>query len=149
MRVYFLDTSVFLRAYMEDEAGHDEAVQLLTSGEQLIGSELLRVEAASAMRGAQRGGRAPADVALEILSEMESDTGAAGVVELIDFDGPRTLARALALVLDHPIRALDAVHVAVADLEGRRLADDDAELVFATHDDRQREVARAIGLAVL
>jgi predicted nucleic acid-binding protein len=149
MAVYFLDTSVFFRAYMSDEGRHADAIDLLISGRPLVGSELLRVEAVSAMRAAERSGRVSTEGALELLSEMESDIGPGGVVKLIDFDGSPTLARALTLVLDRRIHTLAALHLAVADREGRRFAEPDEELVFATYDERQRDVARALGLAVL
>jgi len=148
MSIYFLDTSTFVGAYMDDEEGHDDAIRLLTSGDPLIGSELVRVEAAAAMRAAQRAGRVTSDVAADIVAEMESDTAPGGIVELIEFDGPTTLRHALQLVLDHPIYTLDALHLAVADREGRRWVEPH-ELVFATVDGRQRETARALGLAVL
>jgi predicted nucleic acid-binding protein len=149
MAVYFLDTSVFFRAYMSDDPRHSDAMELLLGGRPLVGSELLRVEAVRAMRAAERAGRVSSDGALELLSQMDSDSGPSGIVKLIDFDGPPTLARALSIVLEQPVRTLDALHLAVADREGRRFAGPDDELVFATFDERQRDVARALGLAVL
>jgi len=149
MAIYFLDTSVFFRAYMPDEDGHDVALELLAGDQRLTGSELLRIEAASAVQAAGRAGRLSSQDVADVLSEMYDDTGPDGIVKLIDLDGPPTLARALALVLDHPLHTLDALHLAVADREGRSLAAPDDELVFATFDRRQRETARAIGFAVL
>jgi predicted nucleic acid-binding protein len=146
MAFHFLDTSTFVRAYMPDEDGHDEALAILISGRRFVASELLRVEAARAVRSAERAGRVSSDDAMELLTLMEADIAE---YELIDFDGPATLSRARELVLDHPIRTLDALHLAVADHEGRRLVEPDEELVFVSHDERQRDVARALGLAVL
>jgi uncharacterized protein len=148
MALSFLDTSVFVRAYLEDEEGHDDALALLVAGGRLVASDLLGVEAVRAIRGAERVGRITRQAATEVLSEMESDTSSEGIVDLIPLDGPATVARARELVFDHPVRTLDALHLAVAEREGRRLAQPDEDLVFTTFDARQRETARALGFTV-
>ena len=146
--VRFLDTSVFVRAYMHDENRHDEALRIMTSRDRLVASDLIRAEAVSAIRSAERAGRASEELALEILATMDDDTGSRGIVELIPLDTAGTIERAREIVYRHSVRTLDALHLAVADTEGRRLAEPDEELVFVTFDARQRDAAQALGLSV-
>jgi predicted nucleic acid-binding protein len=148
MAIRFIDTSVFVRAYMSDEARNDEAMSILIGRDRLVASALLGVESVAAIRAAQRSGRVPQSVADDVLAAIEDDTSSSGVVELIPLDGLTTLERARQIVFDHPVRTLGAVHLAVAVREGRLLAEPDEELVFTTFDDRQRDAARALGLSV-
>ena len=57
------------------------------------------------------------------------------------------VARAYGLVLEHRLRTLDAIHIAVALDEDAALATGD-ELVFVTRDTEQAAAAAAVGLAV-
>jgi predicted nucleic acid-binding protein len=73
--------------------------------------------------------------------------GPDGSVTLIELDAPRALARARALCEAHRLRALDAIHLAVALAERDELGGE-GELVFVTRDADQAAAARAEGLAV-
>ncbi len=147
MTVHFVDSSVVACAYLPDEPKAEEARALLLGDEAVVASELVRVEVTRALVAAGRYGRLRATLVQRLLGQLDSDLGAGRAVELIAFDGPPTLARARELVLEHPIRTLDALHLAVADREGRLLAEPAEELRFVTRDQAQLTVARALRLA--
>lgn len=148
MAVHFLDSSVFVRAYLPDEDGHEAAAAIVFGRDPVVASELIRVESARAVVAARRSGRLRGRLAERLLAQFESDFGAEGIVHLIAFDGPPTIARGRELVVEYALRTLDSLHLAVADREGRRLASPDEQLVFATRDEGQRRVAGALDLAV-
>jgi hypothetical protein len=52
------------------------------------------------------------------------------------------------LVLDHPLRTLDAIHLATALIEATAFAGGD-EVAMVTRDQRQATAAKACGLRVL
>jgi len=65
------------------------------------------------------------------------------------FDERWTVLTSVLAVCDrHPLRALDALHLAVALVDGARVAGD-APLAFLTCDARQAGAARACGLELL
>jgi uncharacterized protein len=143
--VLYADTSALARAYLADAEDHAELrATLLDGAEPVVTSELTRVELASAVWGAARGGRLRDPVAL--LSRIESDVGGAGQISLISFRRD-VLAAALRLIADHPLRTLDAVHLAVALEDGLAISAPDP-LVLVTRDRRQAEAARRVGLPV-
>ena len=145
--VLFVDSSVLVRAYLADEDGHAAACSQVFGSEPVIASELARVEVTRAFVAAVRGRRLTRSVSARLIERLDHDLAGVGVLRMIEFDGPPTLARARELVLEHGIRTLDAIHLAVADREGRALAGPD-ELIFVTRDREQARVARALGLAV-
>jgi predicted nucleic acid-binding protein len=51
------------------------------------------------------------------------------------------------IVLDHPVRTLDAIHLAVATTTAAELAAGDT-VEFVTRDSRQADAAKALGLPV-
>ena len=73
--------------------------------------------------------------------------GADGHILLLELEPRAVLPRARALCEDHRLRALDAIHLAVALNEGESL-EDEAELVFVTRDADQAAAAQAEGLRV-
>ena len=77
----------------------------------------------------------------EILRRVVADRAYWTVVEV----GTEVLRGAEALVSIHPVRTLDAIHVASAQLFATRLSISD--VIFVSADQRQTEVASAIGLA--
>lgn len=143
---HYLDSSVLASAYLPDETGYRNAAALLDSSERLMVSELALTEVSSAIAAARRSGRLSAAQARRKLQELELGFGPNGWVVVVPLEGTATLARARELVIAHPVATLDAIHLAVAEREGRALAGDD--LVFMTHDGRQREIAAKLGLAV-
>lgn len=125
-----------LRAYLHDEPEHPRLREvLLESGESVLTSEIARVEFGSAVRRARKTGRATR----WILGQFDADCSD-GTVTLLAFRGEAVLGRAYDIATEHPLRTLDAIHVAVA-LEER-------PDVFVTRDERQARVAATLGLAV-
>ncbi|MDE3102755.1 MAG: type II toxin-antitoxin system VapC family toxin [Chloroflexota bacterium] len=142
-----MDPSALIRAYLPDEdAGGGLYQTLFGGGDPLLTSEIARVEIAAAVRAAGRAGRLRAWAA--ILSRIDADLAVDGPVYPIAFRAEPVIATARQLVLDHKLRALDAIHLAVALEDGRALADGEA-LAFVTRDDDQATAARAVGLAVM
>lgn len=141
----YVDTSALVRAYMADENGHDTLVELLRTGRETVAtSSLAVVEAASAFRLAVRTGRLTEREGRSLLDTLEHDLGPEGVIGVFTFDVERALARARLLLLHHPLRTLDALHLAIAEHEGQRLAAGEP-LVFVTRDQGQRDAAQALG----
>lgn len=144
--VPFLDSSLIAAAYLADEDGHAAARDLIDRTPRILSSELSRVEVSRAIAAAARSRRMRPAAAKRALDHLARDLGGDGAIEVLPLDGPPTVERALRLVAEHPVGTLDAIHLAVASREGRALAGDD--LVFVTRDDRQRGVAKKLGLAV-
>ncbi len=143
----YADASVFVRALLVDEAGHDATHRLmLSTGGRVASWALVRVEVASALRAAREAGRL-------------FDDADALVAERVAFDGPdrplllpgtgaQVLDLATAIARRRRVRAIDAMHIAVALTDGVSLAGN-APLVFVTGDARQGEAAAAEGLTVI
>ncbi len=146
MTLQYADPSALIRAYLEDETERtDLAAMLLEGRDPTVTSAIARVELASALRAAGRSGRLPTwEVRLD---RIEADLAAEGRVKLIPLRADPILESARRLVLDHRLRALDAIHLAVALEDGRTLAAGE-ELVFVTRDADQAAAAAALGLAV-
>lgn len=146
MALIFADTSALVRAYLADEQGHAELRSLLLeSGRRVAASELARVELAGAVSSAFRARRR---VELEaVLRRFDLDSGGAGRVMLLALRPDVVLPRARSIVLEHPVRTLDAIHLAVA-LEEAPIVAGDEPVVFVTGDARQAAAAAALGLEV-
>lgn len=117
----YLDSSVLARAYLPDEVDHKLAVELLTGTEPLVTSSWTVVEVTSALVRAARGHRVH-DLQ-PILGLLAADVG--GPVTLLRPDVAATEQRATELVRAYPLRSLDALHLAVAELAAVPLLDDD------------------------
>ncbi len=139
MWAYF-DTSALVKRYV-DEPGRREVQQLLRRHE-CVTSAILPVELRSALRRrvAERTLESPR--VSEILKRVAADRAYWTVIEV----GAEVLSGAQALVSVHPLRTLDAIHVASAQLFAARLSI--ADLIFVSADQRQVEVPKAIGLAM-
>lgn len=141
----YVDTSALVRAYLADEVEHDALVQLLRTGRETVAtSSLTVVEAASVFRLAVRTGRLTEREGWSLLGTLDHDLGPDGVIGVFTFDIERALARARLLLLRHPLRTLDALHLAIAEHEGQQLAAGEP-LVFVTRDQGQRDAAKALG----
>ena len=146
MPVRFLDSSGLARAYLRDEPGHEEVAALVRDGENLIASELARVEVARALAGACRVGRVSAADRDRLLARLANDLGPDGPIAIIALDPQPVLGRAQELVIEYPLGTLDAMHLAVAE-RASAIAGEEG-LLFVTADERQRDAARRIGLEV-
>lgn len=137
MWAYF-DTSALVKRYI-DEAGRREVLQLLRQHD-CVTSAVLPVELRSALRRRVSEGTLDASRLPEILKRVTADRAYWTLVEI----GADVLVAAETLVATHPIRTLDAIHVASARLFAARVST--PELVFVSADKRQTDAAAAIGL---
>ena len=108
-------------------------------------SELARVEFASAVRARVHAARLGEQQ--ELLDHFDADCQPEARIRLIELRADTVLASAYRLVLEHRLRTLDAVHLAVVLRERDDLAEL-AELVFVTRATDQAVAARALGFEV-
>ncbi len=142
--IVYLDSSVLARAYLSDEPGHQEASDLLEDPEvELVTGTWTRIEVSGALVRAARAGRGDQAGLLDLL---DGDLGTDGPVTVVAPDQGRVEERALALVRQHAIRAMDAWHLAVAALTLPELLEPGEVAGFATRDAAQSEVAVLLGL---
>ncbi len=137
MWAYF-DTSALVKRYV-DEPGRREVQQLLRRHD-CVTSAILPVELRSALRRRVAERTLDSSRVSEILKRVAGDRAYWTAIEV----GTQVLSGAEALVSVHPLRTLDAIHVASAQLFAARLSIPD--LIFVSADTRQTEVASAIGL---
>ena len=139
MWTYF-DTSALVKRYV-DESGRREVLQLLRQNE-CVTSAVLPVELRSGLRRRVAEGSIDAARLPAILKHVAADRPYWTLVEV----GTDVLAGAETLVAAHPIRTLDAIHVASAQLFVARVSM--PGLTFVSADKRQTEAAVAVGLVV-
>ena len=142
----YADASVIVAAYLGDEPDHARWHALLFEGtDPVVVSEVVRVEIASAVSGAARAGRLSHGPVL--IARFEADCAAGGPIKLLALRSGVVVDRAVRLVQEYRLRALDALHLAVAIEDARPLAGADA-FVFATRDRYQADAAMALGFQV-
>ncbi len=138
----YLDSSVLGRAYLADEPGHEAAIALLEDPDSvLVTSTLTRIEVTGLLVRAAKAGRCDATL---LLTALRVDLGIDGPVTALVSPQQDVERIALEIVAAHGVRALDALHVAVAHLAARALAGDEP-VGFATRDISPAEVATAYG----
>ena len=134
----YCDTSALIKRYV-DELGRREVLRLLRRYECATSAiSLVELKSALKRRVAERhvaGPRLP-----EFLSRVVEDRSYWTIVEV----GREVLSRAEALLAVHSIGPVGAIHVASAQLLANRLSA--AAVIFVTADERQADVASAIGL---
>jgi len=141
--IVYIDASVLVRAYLVDEAGHDDAVALLDRSDiGLVTSSWSRIEVAGALIRAARGRRVDGTQLIDLLDQ---DMGPEGHVVVIAGDKDKVELQALALVLAHGIRAMDAWHLATAGLVIPTLLEPGESIGFATRHEEQGHVAGLLG----
>lgn len=146
MTVLYADTSAIVRAYLEDEPQHLWARgQLLEGVDPVLTSELARVEFASAVRAANRAARIGEQV--QLLDRFDADCRSDGPIRLVILRPDVVLPSAYRLVLDHQLRTIDAIHLAVA-LRYRDELADVADMAFVTRNANQAAAAEAMGFDV-
>lgn len=142
--IAYVDSSVLARAYLADEPGHDDAATLLDDADiGLVTGTWTRIEVSGALIRAARAGRGDE---LGLLDLLDGDLGADGRVSVVTADQRDVEDRALRLVREHAIRALDAWHLTVAVLVLPGLLEPGEVAGFATRDRAQSEVAQSLGL---
>lgn len=142
--IVYLDSSIFARAYLPDEPGHRAARALLGSDEfVLVSGTWTRVEVPAALSRAALGGRLDARPAIKAFDHDFAEDGRVTPLTTPQL-GLEQAARAIAV--EHRLRSLDALHIAVANLclPALGVQPNDAR-GFATRDGRQAEVAEAYG----
>jgi uncharacterized protein len=142
--IVYLDSSVLARAYLSDEAGHNEAVSMLEDPEVgLITGTWTLIEVSGALVRAARAGRGDEE---GLLALLDADLSADGPVTAVAAPQEDVGRQALELVRAHAIRAMDAWHLATAKLVAPSLIEPGEEIGFASRDEAQSAVAIALGL---
>jgi predicted nucleic acid-binding protein len=146
--IAYVDSSVLARAYLRDEAGSEEARRLLA--DPAIGTATgpwTRIEVSAAIVRAANAGRPV--VAADALAELDGDLEPHGRVALLSAPAGEVEAKALAITREHGLRALDALHVALAWIAIPKLADKGEPIGFASRDGDQATVAESLGFAAV
>jgi hypothetical protein len=134
----YFDTSALIKRYVE-EPGRREVLQLLRKNECIV-SAVLPIEVRSALRRRVSEGALDEERMPAILKRFTADRA---FWTVIDVSG-EVLAAAETLSAAHPLRALDAIHVASAQLFAARMAS--SAFVFVSADIRHTTAAAALGM---
>ncbi|MBI2834727.1 MAG: type II toxin-antitoxin system VapC family toxin [Acidobacteria bacterium] len=137
MWAYF-DTSALVKRYMK-ERGRREVLQLLRRYD-VVTSAVVSVEIRSALRRRASEGTLDAGRVPEILKRVETDRPYWTLVEVAS----EVLVAAETLVATHPLRTLDAIHVASAQIFAARITK--PALMFVSAGARQIKAAVAVGM---
>ncbi len=147
MPLLYADTSAIVSAYLSDEPDHRTLNRMLLSGDDpVVTSELSLVEFGSAMARAHRADRIAKPE--EVVAEFVADCSDRGVFSIVTITSETILSLARKLVMDHPLRGMDAIHVATALIEAIAVSGGD-DVAMVTRDERQATAAKACGLRVL
>jgi len=146
--IVYVDSSLVVRAYLEDEAGSVAAQRLLADPSiAKYTGRWTRIEASAAFVRAARAGRLAEPV--RSLGRLDTDLRPGGRIKVLTADNADIEARALAIAREHGLRALDALHVALASIAIPKLADKGEPIAFASRDGDQAGVAAALGFAAV
>lgn len=143
--IAYIDSSALARAYLRDEDGSTDVRRLLadpTIG--TITGPWTRIEVSGALVRAARAGR-PVD-ADEALAKLDGDLHD-GRITVVAGPAERIEPAALKLVRTHGLRALDALHLALAAFALPAFARPGEQLGFASRDGDQATVAESLGFA--
>ena len=142
--IAYVDSSVLARAYLDDEDGSAEARRLLADpAVGKVTGPLTRIEVSAAIVRAARSGRVvPVERKLAVL---DADLRPEGRIVVISAPADQVQAKALDLARTHGLRALDAMHVALASISMPSLAHRGEPLAFASRDGDQAAVAESLG----
>ncbi len=135
MRAFF-DSSALIKRYIR-EAGTDEVLAQCERATELCVAVIAVPEVVSAFRRLVREGRLAETDYAALKADLAADLADAVLGDI----SPQVVQRAIAALEKHPLRAMDALHVAAAVVG---MAD-----VFITADTRQGAAAAALGLAVV
>lgn len=152
--IAYVDSSVLVRSYLQDEDGHEEAVALMGNPEvAAVTGSWTRIEVSGALVRAARAGRArrrsggPEESRL--LALLDGDLGKDGLVTVVTAPQAQVEAEALRITRTLGLRALDAWHLAVARLTVPQLAEPGEQMAFASRDEGQRAAAAELGFTPL
>lgn len=136
----YVDTSALIKRYVA-EPGRREVLQLLRKNDCVV-SAILPIEARSALRRRKAEGTLDEKQINSTLKRFAADRPFWTIVDV----SAQVLAAAETLCATHPLRALDAIHVASAQLFVARIPA--LEFVFVSADVRQTTVAAALGMTI-
>ena len=139
MWTYF-DTSALVKRYV-NERGRREVLQLLRRND-CVTSAMLPVELRSGLRLRVAEGSIDPSQLPAMLKHVTADRSYWTLIDV----GTDVLAAAETLVAAYPIRTLDAIHVASAQLFAARVSM--PGLTFVSAEKRQTDTAFAVGLVV-
>ena len=138
MAYAYFDTSALIKRYV-NEPGRLEVLKLLRKNACVV-SAVLPIEVRSALRRRVTEGTLDKDRVSAILKRFTADRAFWTVIEV----SREVLAAAETLTAAHPLRALDAIHVASAHLFVTRIGS--SAFTFVSADTRQITAAIALGL---
>jgi len=146
--IAYIDSSVLARALLSDEAGSTEVRRLLAdrSVAKYTG-RWTRIEVSAAIVRAARAGRPV--IQADALARLDADLRSGGRINVVDAPTEEVEAKALTLAREHGLRALDALHVALASIAIPKLADKGEPIGFASRDGGQATVAESLGFAAV
>lgn len=136
----YFDTSALIKRYV-DELGRREVLGLLRKNNCVV-SAVLPVEVRSALRRRAAEKTLDAKRVPSILKRLAADRAFWTVIEV----SSEVLATAETLSGTHPLRALDAIHVASGKLFAHRLVASPPTFTFVSADIQQATAAGALGL---
>ncbi|WP_129668209.1 type II toxin-antitoxin system VapC family toxin [Phytoactinopolyspora endophytica] len=143
----YVDSSVLVRSYLADEPGHEAARALIEGHRLLLTATFTLVEVVSTLHRAGKAKRlTDVDVLIEKLYEEVSPDGP---INLTRPDPAATESAALTIVRHYTVHATEAMHLAVADIAARPLAEPGEQVGFATQSEPQRKAATALGFVPL
>ena len=135
----YCDTSALVKRYVR-EPGRRKLLALLSECS-CASSALTPVEIRSAFRRRVHEGSLEVTRLPTLLNRLATDRSRWTLVTV----GPEVLAAAETLAATHPLRALDAIHVASAQLFSARMP---SPTLFVSADRQQADAAGTMGLAV-
>ncbi|WP_031163053.1 type II toxin-antitoxin system VapC family toxin [Streptosporangium roseum] len=141
----YIDSSVLACAYLRSEPGHARARDLLENHDHLLVTGTLTVvEVTGVLVRAARSHRL---IDLDTtLAALAADLGEDGPVTLLAAPRDSVERRATEIVYTHALRALDGIHLAIAELVATSLLEDPGDkLGFASRDTAQTQAAAALG----
>jgi predicted nucleic acid-binding protein len=146
--IAYVDSSLVVRAYLADEVGSADAQRLLADRSiAKYTGRWTRIEVSAAIVRAARGGRPILQD--DALTRLDADLRPAGRIKVLAGDDAEVEAKALAIARQHGLRALDALHVALASIAIPKLADKGEPVGFASRDGDQATVAESLGFAAV
>lgn len=146
MKILYVDSAIVVSYYLPSELGHARAVELIDDPETaVVTSRLTQIEVTGALVREARAGRVGGIDPSEVINRFNADLSG-GPITLVGADQAKIESLALNLVRNQGIRALDALHVAVAAIVLPELSGPGDEALFATCDAEQSDAAKACGL---
>ena len=147
VNAYFLDTSALVKRYVP-ELGSNwiQSITVPAAGNFLPISQITWVEVRSAFARRQREGSLSVDEVDQLMGDFRTDFD--NQYEVLEVD--RTLIETAGeLVMQHPLRAYDAVQLASAlRVQSTLISVPETQLVFVSADNRLLDIAQSAGLAI-